>query len=461
MISSAWGMLRPGARAAPSVPWTQWSGQRTCVPYGSWTVSNGFLPGWEEANDTCPGVCQSWVRTTFRKAGAMRLMIGTISSPPFTASEPPGMKQFWTSTTRSTSCPPGLIVASAPAAEARPTRPARVRPPAVTLRNSRRLDVVMSASRAAPDRRAPPTAWWPSIVRNAASEPDDRPPVSRRCRSSVRRVGELVADDCSCRVPGRRPARRAPIQSGERDRRRRTRDLRRPYGLLLDRTDSPGVGPDRTDERPVLFELHGFGPAPLQHLGPGLVRRVVEQIGQKADRDEVLPLFLPGFGHLHRTNGDVLQPVDAASRLELVAFLLQGRAHLGRQSVPYGSHIPRHPGGLDFEEEVRRGVGEAHRIERPVHLADMPEPAIQVARRRRPREGGGGRGRGLGPPGRGVGALGRRVPLRACRRPLLTPPGVRERGIRQPRDDQDFHEADPAAKPAPDPPEEQPANQPP
>ena len=31
-------------------------------------MSNGFLPAWLEANEMCPGVCQSWVSTTCSKA---------------------------------------------------------------------------------------------------------------------------------------------------------------------------------------------------------------------------------------------------------------------------------------------------------------------------------------------------------------------------------------------------------
>ena len=46
-----------------------------------------------------PGVCQSCVTMTFSNAGAMALMTGTTSSPPFTGSVPPVTKQFCTSMT--------------------------------------------------------------------------------------------------------------------------------------------------------------------------------------------------------------------------------------------------------------------------------------------------------------------------------------------------------------------------
>src|SRR5215813_3385385 len=141
MISSACGMRRSLCRSAPGVPCTQWSGQSTCVPYGSWVVSNGFLPGWDDANDTWPGVCQSCVSTTCSKAGARRLMIGMIWSPSFTAREPPGVKQFCTSTTRRTSCAVSFIFVPpvcAAAIRAAPASPATARLAAVPLRNPRR-----------------------------------------------------------------------------------------------------------------------------------------------------------------------------------------------------------------------------------------------------------------------------------------------------------------------------------
>src|SRR3989454_5600694 len=46
----------------------------------------------------------------WRKARASRLMIGTTSCPPATARAPPGMKSFWTSTTRRISRSPGVIL---------------------------------------------------------------------------------------------------------------------------------------------------------------------------------------------------------------------------------------------------------------------------------------------------------------------------------------------------------------
>src|SRR5436190_2660082 len=45
------------------------------------------------------GVCQSCVTTTFSNLRASWLMSGTISSPCFTSSAPPGQKSFCTSTT--------------------------------------------------------------------------------------------------------------------------------------------------------------------------------------------------------------------------------------------------------------------------------------------------------------------------------------------------------------------------
>src|SRR5262247_1840156 len=97
-------------------------------------LSNGFLPGWEEAKEMWPDVCQSWVRTTFWNALAILLMSGTISSPLATAKLPPGRKQFCTSTTTSTESGPGLIF---PWANAAGMNQENDRPPA-TARQERR-----------------------------------------------------------------------------------------------------------------------------------------------------------------------------------------------------------------------------------------------------------------------------------------------------------------------------------
>ena len=126
------------------------------MPYGSWVVSNGFLPGWDDAKETCPGVCQSCVSTTCSKPVASRLMSGMIWSPSFTASEPPGVKQFWTSITRRTSCAVGFIFVlpvCAAAIRAAPVSPATTRLAAVRLRNPRRSLVNMFV---------PPSSWGPT-----------------------------------------------------------------------------------------------------------------------------------------------------------------------------------------------------------------------------------------------------------------------------------------------------------
>src|SRR6266850_7925015 len=71
-------------------------------------VSNGFFPGWLDANEMWPAVCQSCVITTFRNSAPSRLMIGMILSPSGTGRVPPGRKQFCTSVTTSTSASPGF-----------------------------------------------------------------------------------------------------------------------------------------------------------------------------------------------------------------------------------------------------------------------------------------------------------------------------------------------------------------
>src|SRR5207249_569865 len=109
-----------------------------------------------------PGVCQSWVSTTCSKAVARRLMSGMTWSPSFTASEPPGVKQFCTSMTRRASCAVGFIFrlpVCAAAARAVPATPAAPRLAAVPLRNPRRSNVTMPW---------PPLPWG-SVVEFCAS----------------------------------------------------------------------------------------------------------------------------------------------------------------------------------------------------------------------------------------------------------------------------------------------------
>src|SRR6476659_7345633 len=66
-------------------------------------ISKGFLAGCWVAKDLCLAGCQSWVSSACLKPRARRLISGTTSSPPGTASLPPGQKSFWTSMTRRTS----------------------------------------------------------------------------------------------------------------------------------------------------------------------------------------------------------------------------------------------------------------------------------------------------------------------------------------------------------------------
>src|SRR5262245_4030403 len=131
--------------SAPDVPWTQWSGQSTWSPYGSLITSNGALPGCDDANEICPGVCQSWVNTTCTNFCAMRLMTGTTCSPSLTAKLPPGRKQFCTSTTISTlfssTAMPPAAKANLPDASSAPPSP-QPKP----WMNSRRPNCLMAVS---------------------------------------------------------------------------------------------------------------------------------------------------------------------------------------------------------------------------------------------------------------------------------------------------------------------------
>ena len=78
--------------------------------YGPAWDESGETGACAEAKDAWPGVCQSCVSTTQWNARAMRLITGTTWSPSGTASTPPGMKAFCTSTTISASVSRGRIV---------------------------------------------------------------------------------------------------------------------------------------------------------------------------------------------------------------------------------------------------------------------------------------------------------------------------------------------------------------
>src|SRR5688572_18635163 len=110
---------RSSCRAAPALPWTQWSGHSTCSwPYRS-ISSKGFWPSCVLAKETCPAGCQSCVATRCanRLLFTSAEMGSTSSSPSSTARAPPGMKSGCMSTTskalwsgwRSVTCPPGSV----------------------------------------------------------------------------------------------------------------------------------------------------------------------------------------------------------------------------------------------------------------------------------------------------------------------------------------------------------------
>src|SRR5260370_25334540 len=95
---------------------------------------------------------------TGSKPAASRFTSGTIASPSLTASAPPGMKSFCTSTTRSTSRGPGLILVPLGDACWAPWACARVIPvaavaasaPAIVLLRNPRRSVTMTFSSLGP-----------------------------------------------------------------------------------------------------------------------------------------------------------------------------------------------------------------------------------------------------------------------------------------------------------------------
>src|SRR5260370_27466640 len=112
---------------------------------------------------------------TGSKPAASRFTSGTIASPSLTASAPPGMKSFCTSTTRSTSRGPGLILVPLGDACWAPWACARVIPvaavaasaPAIVLLRNPRRSVTMTFSSLgprvdrSPERIVPRDRWRP------------------------------------------------------------------------------------------------------------------------------------------------------------------------------------------------------------------------------------------------------------------------------------------------------------
>src|SRR5262245_16665580 len=147
---------------------------------------------------------------------------------------------------------------------------------------------------------------------------------------------------------------------------------------LLDGAEPPGVRSHRAYKRPVFFKSHCFSTTPFdQVIGP-IVDGVVKHAGQELHRDVITPAFLPCFSHLDRTHGDIFQAVDVTLGTHAIAVLLHSFIHFGREQLTYRGHIASHPGSLHSEEEVRSRIAEPPRIEAGVHLANVPQPALQI-----------------------------------------------------------------------------------
>src|SRR6267378_5523406 len=164
-----------------------------------------------------------------------------------------------------------------------------------------------------------------------------------------------------------------------------------PWLGLLDGAEPPGVGSHRPREGPVLLELDGLAAAAVHHLARALLDGVVEQARQEAHGEEVLAALLPGLCRRHRAHGDVLEAVDPTLRAETIAVLLHGIGHVRREYGRGAAHVTLHPRRLHLEEDVRGLVREAGGIEAAVHLTDIGETTVEIARRRRRhgRRGGG------------------------------------------------------------------------
>src|SRR5262252_5683679 len=104
-------------------------------------------------------------------------------------------------------------------------------------------------------------------------------------------------------------------------------------GRLLDRGELPAVVADRSDERPVLLELHRLVAAAVEDVCPSLIGRVVEEAREEVHRGEVLAALLPRLGDLGLPHRDVLEAVDAAICAQSVAIPLEDVLHLGRQEI--------------------------------------------------------------------------------------------------------------------------------
>src|SRR6516165_8818431 len=120
----------------------------------------------------------------------MRLISGTISSPLLTARDPPGMKQFCTSTTMSASRVPGL--------SANPARAPRVATPIATLANRNPRLVKLFTSQL-PDRRRDIAGFRPTIASARFSVKGGLPPPRTTARGQAPTPVrlELGQDDAS------------------------------------------------------------------------------------------------------------------------------------------------------------------------------------------------------------------------------------------------------------------------
>src|SRR5882724_4723667 len=149
---------------------------------------------------------------------------------------------------------------------------------------------------------------------------------------------------------------------------------------LLNRGEPPGIRSDGPHEGPELLELHRLGAVAFDDLSGTLIHRVVEQVREEVHGDVVLAALLPRFRDVDRAHRDILEPVDPALTAQAIAVLLEDVPHLGGDHPRRLLHVTVHPPCLHLEEDVGGRVAEAGRIETRIHLADIGDAPIEIAR---------------------------------------------------------------------------------
>ena len=110
---------------------------------------------------------------------------------------------------------------------------------------------------------------------------------------------------------------------------------------------------------------------PCYHLVGLLIHRVIEQVGQEVDGDEVLPAIAAGGVDLDLADGDAFEFVDLPEAAHLIELLLVFSGQLVAEQMPVGLEIPAHPAGLDLKKDIGGDLEEMFGVKGPVRPADL------------------------------------------------------------------------------------------